>query len=85
MADKVLSKLRRAARKAESALLDIQASSNRPEVAGFEDLLHLKDVQDALAATKHLEQALSPFRAHCLAERIGGPGGGSRASGIDCL
>ena len=59
MADKALSHLCRAASKAESALLDIQASSNRAEVAGFEDLLHLKDVQDALAATKHLERALS--------------------------
>ena len=59
MADKALSHLCRAAIKAETALLDIQASSNRPEVAGFKDLLHLKDVQNALAATKHLEQVLS--------------------------
>ena len=59
LADKALPQLHRAARKAESVLLDIQASSNRAEVAGFEDLLHLKDVQNTLAATKHLERALS--------------------------
>jgi hypothetical protein len=59
IADNALTQLCRVARKAESALLDIQARSSRPEVAGFEDLLHLQEVQDAIETIKRLDQALA--------------------------